>query len=64
MKNLVIKGAMNLVKRIRDCDAFIPELSIVAVDEEIVGHTMLSKITIEQDGASRFISACTSISCR
>ena len=37
-----------LVKR----DAFIPELSIVAVDEEIVGHIMLSKITIEQDGAS------------
>lgn len=41
-----------LVKRIRECDAFIPELSIVAVDEEIVGHIMLSKITIEQDGAS------------
>lgn len=41
-----------LVKRIRECDAFIPELSIVAVDEEIVGHIMLSKIKIEQDGAS------------
>ncbi|MGY2614353.1 GNAT family N-acetyltransferase [Bacillus pretiosus] len=41
-----------LVKRIRKCDAFIPELSIVAVDEEIVGHIMLSKITIEQDGTS------------
>ncbi|ENQ3112029.1 GNAT family N-acetyltransferase [Bacillus sp. GKis3/1] len=41
-----------LVKRIRECDAFIPELSMVAVDEEIVGHIMLSKITIEQDGAS------------
>lgn len=41
-----------LVKRIRECDAFIPELSIVAVDEEIVGHIMLSKITIEQDRAS------------
>ncbi|WP_144614065.1 GNAT family N-acetyltransferase [Bacillus cereus] len=41
-----------LVKRIRECDAFIPELSIVAVDEEIVGHIMLSKITIEQDGIS------------
>ena len=41
-----------LVKRIRECDAFIPELSIVAVDEEIVGHIMLSKITIEQDGTS------------
>ncbi len=52
MKNLVIKKEHELVKRIRECDAFIPELSIVAVDEEIVGHIMLSKITIEQDGAS------------
>ncbi|HDR8475999.1 TPA: N-acetyltransferase [Bacillus cereus] len=41
-----------LVKRIRECDAFVPELSIVAVDEDIVGHIMLSKITIEQDGTS------------
>lgn len=40
------------MKRIRECDAFVPALSIVAVDEEIVGHIMLSKITIEQDGAS------------
>ncbi len=46
------KKEHELVKRIRECDAFIPELSIVAVDEEIVGHIMLSKITIEQDGAS------------
>ncbi|HHK5536135.1 TPA: GNAT family N-acetyltransferase [Bacillus mobilis] len=46
------KTEHKLVKRIRECDAFIPQLSIVAVDEEIVGHIMLSKITIEQDGTS------------
>ncbi|MGE6398321.1 GNAT family N-acetyltransferase [Bacillus cereus] len=46
------KKEHELVKRIRECDAFIPALSIVAVDEEIIGHIMLSKITIEQDGAS------------
>ncbi|ABY44371.1 MULTISPECIES: GNAT family N-acetyltransferase [Bacillus] len=46
------KKEHELVKRIRECDAFIPELSIVAVDEEIVGHIMLSKITIEQDGTT------------
>ncbi|PFY33017.1 GNAT family N-acetyltransferase [Bacillus toyonensis] len=42
------KKEHELVKRIRECDAFIPELSIVAVDKEIVGHIMLSEITIEQ----------------
>ncbi|MFE7376009.1 GNAT family N-acetyltransferase [Bacillus cereus] len=46
------KKEHELVKRIRECDALVPELSIVAVDEEIVGHILLSKITIEQDGAS------------
>ncbi|MBE7105675.1 N-acetyltransferase [Bacillus cereus] len=46
------KTEHELVSRIRKCDAFIPELSIVAVDEEIVGHIMLSKIIIEQDGTS------------
>ncbi|MFK4377456.1 putative N-acetyltransferase YhbS [Bacillus sp. RC218] len=46
------KKEHELVKRIRECDAFIPELSIVAVDKETVGHIMLSKITIEKDGAS------------
>ena len=46
------KKEHELVKRIRECDAFVPELSIVAVDEEIVGHIMLSKITIEKDEAS------------
>ncbi|OQR57512.1 GNAT family N-acetyltransferase [Bacillus sp. CDB3] len=46
------KKEHELVKRIRKCDAFIPELSLVAVDEGIVGHILLSKITIEQDGTS------------
>ncbi|EJP92258.1 GNAT family N-acetyltransferase [Bacillus cereus] len=46
------KTEHGLVKRIRKCDAFIPELSLVAVDEGIVGHILLSKITIEQDGTS------------
>ena len=46
------KTEHELVKRIRECDAFIPELSIVAVDEEIVGHILLSKITIEQGETS------------
>ena len=46
------KTEHELVKHIRECDAFVPALSIVAVDEEIVGHIMLSKITIEKDGAS------------
>lgn len=41
------KKEYELVKRIRECDVFVPELSIVAVDEEIIGHIMLSKITIE-----------------
>ncbi|WP_142322945.1 GNAT family N-acetyltransferase [Bacillus paramycoides] len=46
------KTEHELVSRIRECDAFIPKVSIVAVVEEIVGHIMLSKITIEQDGTS------------
>ncbi|MGE7022592.1 GNAT family N-acetyltransferase [Solibacillus cecembensis] len=37
-----------LVNRIRQSDAFIPELSLVAIDQdnEIIGHILLSKITI------------------
>ncbi|QIW20042.1 GNAT family N-acetyltransferase [Bacillus thuringiensis] len=46
------KKEHELVSRIRKCDAFIPELSIVAVDEEIVGHILLSKIKIEQGATS------------
>ncbi|QTL51087.1 MULTISPECIES: GNAT family N-acetyltransferase [Priestia] len=37
-----------LVKRIRKSDAFIPELSLVAFNQngDIIGHILLSKITI------------------
>lgn len=38
-----------LVKRIRKSDEFIPELSLVALNQnaaDIIGHTLLSKITI------------------
>ncbi|MEC1178980.1 N-acetyltransferase [Metasolibacillus meyeri] len=43
-----------LVQRIRQSSAFIPELSLVAVDydDQIIGHILLSKITIENDGRS------------
>lgn len=37
----------NLVARIRSADSFIPELSLVAeLNDEIVGHVLLSGITI------------------
>lgn len=39
-----------LVNRLRKSDAFIPELSLVAKDDEkIVGHLMLTKIKIKND---------------
>lgn len=39
-----------LVKRLRKSDAFVPELSLVAIiDEQIVGHIILTKITIENE---------------
>ncbi len=39
-----------LVERLRKSDAFIPELSIVAeVNNQIVGHILLSKLEIEND---------------
>ncbi|VEF47566.1 N-acetyltransferase GCN5 [Bacillus freudenreichii] len=40
-----------LVNRIRKSDAFIPELSLVAIDKdkEIVGYILLSKVTIVKD---------------
>lgn len=37
-----------LVNRLRQSDAFIPELSLVAIiDDKIVGHILLTKITIK-----------------
>ncbi|KXH80648.1 GNAT family N-acetyltransferase [Sporosarcina sp. HYO08] len=44
-----------LVKRLRSADAFIPELSLVAIDkatERLVGHVLLTKIEIN-DGDRR-----------
>jgi len=39
-----------LVKRLRDSDAFIPELSLVAeINNEIVGHILLTRIQIIND---------------
>lgn len=35
-----------LVHRIRKSNAFIPELSLVAVEKEVIGHILLSKIKI------------------
>ncbi|MCU9595028.1 N-acetyltransferase [Caldibacillus thermolactis] len=42
----------NLVSRIRNSDAFIPELSLVAIDNDnsrVIGHILLSKIKIVND---------------
>ncbi|MGY4691027.1 GNAT family N-acetyltransferase [Salibacterium sp. K-3] len=43
-----------LVENLREADAFIPELSLVVLDsgEQIIGHILLSRITIEDDRAS------------
>lgn len=46
------KDEHNLVSRIRQSDVFIPELSLVAVNEdknEILGHILLSKVLIDND---------------
>ena len=43
----------HLVKNLRNSDAFIPELSIVAlIKNEIVGHILLTKILIKNDDKS------------
>lgn len=40
----------NLVNALRKCDAFIPELSLVAeVDGQIVGHIMFTKAKVENN---------------
>jgi predicted N-acetyltransferase YhbS len=49
------KKEHELVSRIRKCETFIPELSLVAINkdnEEIVGHILLSKIKIINDNQS------------
>ena len=39
-----------LVERLRESDAFIPELSLVAeFEENIVGHILLSKVTVKNN---------------
>lgn len=45
------KREHDLVNRIRKSNAFIPQLSLVAVNKEniLVGHILLSKITIRDD---------------
>lgn len=40
----------HLVNRLRESDAFIPQLSIVAeLDEKIVGHILLTKVVVENE---------------
>lgn len=42
-----------LVERLRKSNAFIPELSLVAVaDEVVIGHILLTKVNIVNDSAS------------
>ena len=41
-----------LIAKLRKTDTFIPELSLVAeLDGEIVGHIMLTKLLIENEGS-------------
>ena len=42
-----------LVDQLRQTDAFIPELSLVAeVDEEIIGHILMTKVEIVSENKS------------
>lgn len=46
-----------LVERLRGSDAFVPELSLVAVVEsEIIGYILLTKINIVDANANRYQS--------
>ncbi|MBU0607739.1 MAG: N-acetyltransferase [Armatimonadetes bacterium] len=43
----------NYVDRVRESDAYLPELSLVAEDEgELIGHIMLSRMSIVRDDGS------------
>lgn len=46
-----------LVERLRNCDSFIPELSLVAtIDNKIVGHILFTGIKIKDENDQKFDS--------
>ncbi|MBD1420828.1 GNAT family N-acetyltransferase [Sphingobacterium chuzhouense] len=46
-----------LVERLRNSDAFVPELSLIAeVNNQIVGYILLTKIKIEDDAKNSYTS--------
>jgi putative acetyltransferase len=48
----------DLVVALRDSPNFIPELSLVAeVDDQIVGHVMISYVALDDDGTGRQIAS-------
>ncbi|WP_417899912.1 N-acetyltransferase [Bacillus haimaensis] len=46
------KTEHEMVQRLRKSEAFVPELSLVADDEEIVGHILLTKLKIKKEDDS------------